>query len=396
VNTILCITTYEKGQEFMRECKRAGWRVLLLTVEKLRNGDWPRESLDEIFFIPENLLLDGVLNAVSYMARTRKLDRIVALDEFDMETAAALREHMRIPGMGLTTLRYFRDKLAMRAQAHEKNVLVPEFVPVIHYDDLRDYMERVPGPWVLKPRAEASAIGIKKIQHPEELWPILDQLGDRQSHFVLERFVPGDVYHVDSVVSEKKVLFAAVSKYGAPPMKVAHEGGIFTTRIIPRIAAETRELQKTNRALITALGLVRGVTHAEFIKAHADGRFYFLECAARVGGAYINEMVEAASNVNLWREWARIEMAGGRQPYKLPRRKNIYAGVILCLARQERPDLSAYKDAEIVTRFPKRYHAGLLLAAKDASRIESLLASYVERFAKDFMAVAPLPDKPTT
>lgn len=379
----------------MRECKRAGWRVLLLTVEKLRNGDWPRESLDEIFFIPENLLLDGVLNAVSYMARTHKLHRIVALDEFDMETAAALREHMRIPGMGLTTLRYFRDKLAMRAQAHEKGVHVPEFVPVIHYDDLRDYMERVPGPWVLKPRAEASAIGIKKIQHPAELWPILDQLGDRQSHFVLERFVPGDVYHVDSVVSEKKVLFAAVSKYGAPPMKVAHEGGIFTTRILPRTAAETRELQKTNRALIVALGLVRGVTHAEFIKAHADGRFYFLECAARVGGAYINEMVEAASNVNLWREWARIEMAGGKRPYMLPKRKNIYSGVILCLARQETPDLSDYNDPEIITRFPKRHHAGLLLASKSAQRIESLLASYAERFAKDFMAVAPLPDKPT-
>src|SRR4029453_16700370 len=84
---------------------------------------------------PENLPLEGVMNAVSYMARTQKLDRIVALDEFDMETAAALREHMRIPGMGLTTLRYFRDKLAMRAQAHEKGVLVPEFVPVINQED---------------------------------------------------------------------------------------------------------------------------------------------------------------------------------------------------------------------------------------------------------------------
>ena len=31
--TFLCITTYEKGQEFMRECKRQGCRVFLLTGE---------------------------------------------------------------------------------------------------------------------------------------------------------------------------------------------------------------------------------------------------------------------------------------------------------------------------------------------------------------------------
>ena len=95
-----------------------------------------------------------------------------------------------------------------------------------------------------------------------------------------------------------------------------------------------------NRDLIGALGLVRGVAHAEFIRAHADGHFYFLECAARVGGAYINEMVEAATGINLWREWARIEVAGGDGSYKLPPMREDYAGVILSLARQDEPDTS--------------------------------------------------------
>jgi hypothetical protein len=51
--TILCVSSYEKGQEFMRTCKSLGWRVLLLTVEKLRDGDWPRDAIDELFFMPE-------------------------------------------------------------------------------------------------------------------------------------------------------------------------------------------------------------------------------------------------------------------------------------------------------------------------------------------------------
>src|SRR5262249_54792403 len=81
--TILCVSSYEKGQEFLRTCKRMGCRVLLLTVEKLRNGDWPREAIDEMFFMPEELPQANLINAVSYAARNRKIDRIVALDEFD-------------------------------------------------------------------------------------------------------------------------------------------------------------------------------------------------------------------------------------------------------------------------------------------------------------------------
>src|ERR1700693_4351592 len=212
--TFLCITTYEKGQEFMRECKRHACRVILLTAEKLRNADWPRESLDDTFYLPEEIPIPEIVQAVTHLARTQRIDRIVALDEFDMETAATLREHLRVPGMGLTTMRYLRDKLAMRMKALEHSIRVPDFVPVLNRNDIHYYLDHVPGPWVLKPRQEASAIGIKKIYAAEELWPVLEQLGDKQSSFLLEKFVPGEVYHVDSVVSEKEIVFANVSKIG--------------------------------------------------------------------------------------------------------------------------------------------------------------------------------------
>src|SRR5450755_1362368 len=151
--TILCITSYEKGQEFLRTCKKLGCRVLLLTVEKLRDGDWPRESVDEFFFMPEELPVQAIINTVSYLARWQPIDRIVALDEFDLENAAALREHLRIPGMGLTTIRYFRDKLAMRGKAQGSGVPVPEFIHVLNHQALNDFMARVKSPWLLKPRS---------------------------------------------------------------------------------------------------------------------------------------------------------------------------------------------------------------------------------------------------
>ena len=394
--TVLCICTYEKGQEFMRECKRQGCRVLLVTMERLREADWPRDSIDEIFYLPEGYSRDDLIKSVSFLARTQQIDRVVPLDDFDLETAAALREHLRVPGMGDTTTRYFRDKLAMRVRARNHGILVPEFVHVLNYERLRDYTRRVAPPWVLKPRSEASAVGIKKVHAERELWPLLDGLGDRQSFYLLEQFIPGDIYHVDSVVWEREVLFAAVSKYGQPPMEVAHHGGVFMTRTVPRESAEPQALETLNRELLQTLGLVRGVTHTEFIRGREDGRFYFLETAARVGGANIAEMVEAATGLNLWAEWAKIEVAGEDGTYQLPPVRNDYAGIVVSLARQERPDTSDYRDPEIVWRLNKKNHVGLIVASHDPRRVEQLLQEYSRRFMRDFFATQPLPDKPTS
>jgi hypothetical protein len=179
-------------------------------------------------------------------------------------------------------------------------------------------------------------------------------------------------------------------------MNVAQGGGVFTTFTVARGSDEDASLREINRDLIAALGLVRGVAHAEFIKAHADGHFYFLECAARVGGAYINEMVEAATGINLWREWARIEVAGEDGSYELPPTREEYAGVILSLARQENPDTSGYNDSEVYLRIKKHHHAGLIVRSSDARRVPALLEGYAQRFAQEFLAVEPPKEKPTS
>jgi biotin carboxylase len=392
---ILCISSYEKGQALLRECSALGCRVTLLTVDKLHDADWPRDVLEELVTMPGGMTLEQTTNTVTYLARTRRFDRIVALDEFDMEAAAHLREHMRIPGMGRTAIAHFRDKLAMRYAARAAGITEPEFTRVLHHDEVRAWMDRVPDPWVLKPRAEASAIGIRKIHNSEQLWQSLEELGDRQSFFVLEQFVPGDIFHVDSIVSEAQVVFATVSGYGKPPMQVMHEGGVFTTRVLDRSSAETQALAAINAGLLPALGMVRGVTHAEFIRG-VDGKYYFLEAAARVGGAFIAEVVEYATGVNLWREWARIEVAWLRgETYHLPPQKNLYAGSALCLATTAEPDTSMFRDPEIVLRLKKHHHAGLIVQSESATRVKELVDGYAVRFAETYLAIAPVPDKPT-
>jgi len=392
----LCVTSYEKGQDFLRQLADEGIDVTLLTVEKLRHSPWPTEILEELVTMPEGLNDQQIINTVTWLARGKKFDRIVALDEFDMEIVAQLREHMRIPGVGTTAIAYYRDKLAMRMGAREAGFLVPEFVRVLNYDELREYMDRVQAPWLLKPRSEASALGIKKIQVSEDLWRALDELGDRQSYFLMEQFVPGDIFHVDSIVSEGKVVFSSVHQYGRPPMQVMHEGGVFTTRTVDRQSDECIQLTELNSLLAPALGLKRGVTHAEYIRAHSDGRFYFLEIAARVGGAFIVDLVEHSTGINLWREWAKIEVAHLRsEAYVPPVAREDYAGSVLCLAKEEEPDTASFDAPEIVYRMKKHHHAGLIVRSEDPNRVAGLLEEYSTAFMHQFMASMPAPDRPT-
>lgn len=389
--TLLCIATYRKGDEFLRECRRQGCRVLLLTEETLRDADWPRESIDAFYYVRRGMPESDIRKGAAYLARSERLDRIVALDDFDVEMAAMLREYLHVPGMGETTAHAFRDKLAMRARARAAGIPCPEFIHPLNAHALDDWTVRVTPPWVLKPRSQAAAIGIRTIASTAELHRTLDALGDDRADYVLEQFVPGDVFHVDSLMFDRTILFAAASRYGTPPMAVAHEGGIFVTRTI---GAEdpSRDLIAMNAGVLEAFGLQRGVSHTEFIRA-ADGRILFLETSARVGGAYIVDVVEAAAGINLWREWAAIEIAGEHGAYAPPKAGDRTAGIVLSLARQEYPDLSGYTDPEIVVRVHKRHHAGLIVASPDAHRVRALLDSYVDRFRTDFHASAPPPER---
>jgi hypothetical protein len=394
--TILCIASYYKGNEFLDQCKREGWKVVLLTHESLLPKPWVRQSIDEIYAVPSFADRRAVLNTVSYLARTRDFSRIAPLDDYDVELVAHLREHLRIPGMGETTARYFRDKLAMRARASERSIDVPEFVHVLNHDRIRRFCRSVPAPWLLKPRSEASSVGIRKLHREEDLWPIVDELADAQANYLIERMVPGDVYHVDAIVSEREVLFAEVHRYRKPLLDVMHSGGIFATRTVPRGSEIEKRILGVNRRVVEHLGLVRGVMHTEYIHGTEDGKIYFLETAARVGGVHISDLVEASTGINLWREWANIELRQGEVSYHLPERRHDYAGLIVSLARQEIPDTSSFADPEIVWRLEGHpHHVGFVLRASSPERIEELLNDYEPRIHRDYMASMPAPATPT-
>jgi len=192
------VATNETGQAFLRECRRLGCRVLLLTEASLHDADWPHEAIDAMFYAPHRLSWSGdlrfgdgrfqaieqiggvrqvmdalernrtsrndLLKGVSAVARTEMIDRIVLLDDPDVDLAALLREHLCLPSMGEPTARCFRDRLALRVQARDRGLRVPRFMHVLNHDAIRRFADEVPPPWFLKPRSRAPVMRFWRVE----------------------------------------------------------------------------------------------------------------------------------------------------------------------------------------------------------------------------------------
>jgi biotin carboxylase len=398
-NHIVCIASEHKGNEFLETAREAGWRVTLVTRRKLLDSPWPWESINDVSPVDDNAKPVDYVRAITNLAGSQRIDRIVGLDEFDVITAALAREHLQLGGMTSSYLRRFRDKLTMRNLAASRGIACPEFIGAFNQEKIGEFLDTVPPPWIVKPRHEVSAFGIRKCDTADEVWHVLTDLDlrnnwrDHPSQFVIERFIEGRVFHIDSVTVDVKVVAAGVSQYGTTPFKVSHYGGVFTSSIVPYRSKERKELERLNQELLSAFEYERGVSHAEFLQSDADGQFYLLEVACRVGGAYIANVLEYACGFNLWREWARLETATDETPYKPPKVRKEFAGIALGLANTEEPDTSHYTDSEIVYRIKKPRHVGLIFHSSKQKRIDKLLDLYTERITNDFLAVAPVKER---
>jgi len=389
--TFICISNYFKGSDFLIELKKLGNKVYLITSEKLRDKAWPTEFIDEIFFMEgqdTDWNLEHLLLGVGNFMKSNKIDAIVALDDYDVEKATYLRENLRIDGMGQTTGRYFRDKLAMRMRAKSCGISNPNFCSLFNDHDINTFADTISPPWVLKPRSEASAAGIIKVYDKESLWIHINEMGNNRFKYLVEQFRPGDVYHCDSLIFNGKILFSITSKYLTTPMEISQGGGIFRSANIPYNSEDDKAIKEVNDQVIKGFGLKHGAAHSEYIKCKDDGKIYFIETSSRVGGAHLAEMVAGASNINLWKEWATIEDALVKETkYNLPKVKKGYAGIVLTLSKFQHPDLSSFSDMEICFRIPLDYHAGLVVKSDSNERILELLDDYANRLTANFATV---------
>lgn len=391
---VLAVAHFCKGERLLSTFRDLGCRIVLLSRADLQDQPWPRHLVDEVFFVNDFRKSRDVLNAVSYLNQDRKFDLVAPLDEYAVGTAAKLRAHLACPGLCEGTTRKVRDKLTMRCVAQRAGIAVPRFSDFNCRENIGKLLHSTNAPWMVKPRSAGGSVQIRKLWNHDEVWRVYDELGDRRSHHLIEEFVPAEVYHVDTVVSEGKIVLEVAGQYANPPFDVWHTGGVFAATTVPRDSERFKKLAAMNSAVVQAMGIQNGVNHAEFLGRDKD--FYFLEIAARVPGSNLDQLTTAATGIDLYAEAARIQYcAVTGEKYQIPRFKYREAGLVQCLAKEKQPYLGPLAgQPEICWILDKEYHVGVAFNSSRPERIEQLMTDVLEQFGERHLAVLPASDSP--
>jgi biotin carboxylase len=238
--------------------------------------------------------------------RGRSVDRVLANWEILVETAAALRESLGMPGMSSDTVRGFRDKQLMKERVRAAGLRVPRSRRAFTASEARAAAEEIGYPMVLKPIAGAGSADTFRVNDAAELEAALAKTR-HVPEVSCEEFIEGEEFTYDTVCVDGTALYENVAQYLPKPL-IAR-----TNEWISPVITTVRDLQQPpiaagialGRKVLRALGMGDGFTHMEWFRK-PDGEVVFGEIGCRPGGAHLVDQMNYTSDIDLFREWARV------------------------------------------------------------------------------------------
>jgi biotin carboxylase len=277
-------------------------------------GDTPRDGLPQAvrpylydyLTVPRILDEVDVMDRVSGWLRGHSIDRVLTNWEPLVMLAARLRERWGLPGMSVDTVRGFRDKQLMKERVQAAGLRVPRSRRVHTAAEVRETADEIGYPLILKPIAGAGCADTYKVSSAAELEQVLPRLGGLREASC-EEYIEGEELTYDTLCIGGKPVMENVSQYLPKPLEAR------TVEWISPIAISIRDLSQPKlgsgialgRAVLQALGMDDGFTHMEWYLT-PKGEAVFGEIACRPGGAGLVDQMNYTSDIDLFREWARV------------------------------------------------------------------------------------------
>ncbi|MGP9018910.1 ATP-grasp domain-containing protein [Streptomyces sp. BR1] len=241
--------------------------------------------------------------AAAIFGRHGPADAVFTSSEYDLLTAARIRERFGIPGMTEARTLAFRDKVVMKEQLSGTGVAVPRFTAPATLDAIAALTAGTGYPVVLKPRQGMGSRGIHVLTDSSQLPSAVREIDPNA--YECEEFVHGPIYHVDGLMGASGLRFLTLSRYVNSCLDATRGLPLGSVMVddpeLRRMAAELTE------TALTALELRDNAFHLEFILR--DGRTpVFLEVGARAGGGQIQPVTEELYGVDLLRTWVALQL----------------------------------------------------------------------------------------
>jgi biotin carboxylase len=281
-------------------------------------GDQPVASVPAIardalaHYVPVGSLAagDAVAAAVRELARRVRIDRVECLWEPYMMLAARLREELGLPGLTVEQTVPFRDKERMKERLDAAGLRTPGHESAETVAGVWAAAERLGFPLIVKPIAGGGSADTYRADSAAELDAIMPMLR-HVPRVIVEEFIDAEEFTYDTICAGGQVLFENICWYLPRPLLTKLHEWISPVTVALR-ALDAPDLQ-AGRALgaaaAKALGFRDGFTHMEWYRK-ADGEVVFGEIAARPPGARMVDIMNYATDADLFSAWAEAVTHG--------------------------------------------------------------------------------------
>ncbi|MBL0212949.1 MAG: ATP-grasp domain-containing protein [Myxococcales bacterium] len=269
-----------------------------------------RRYLTGYLEVPSLLDEEDVIARVHAWVRGHSIDRVLANWEPLVMTAARLNERLGLPGMSVDAVRGFRDKQLMKERVAAAGLRVPRAQRVRSIADLWSALEVTGYPAIVKPISGAGSADTYKVESRADVQRILPQMR-HVAEAICEEFIAGEEYTYDTVCIDGVPVYESVTQYLPNALEMRSQEWVSPIMLSVRDLDQPhiRAGIELGRKAMSALGMGSGMTHMEWFRT-ASGEVVFGEIACRPGGACVVDLMNYTSDIDLFREWARVVTHG--------------------------------------------------------------------------------------
>jgi biotin carboxylase len=250
-----------------------------------------------------------------------RIDRVIALWEPLMIAAAKIREAIGAPGMSVAETVPFRDKEIMKQVLDAAGIRTPRHANAHSIAEVRQAIAAIGYPAIIKPIAGAGSADTFRLDDEAALEAALPKL-KHVPEVSVEEFIDGEEFTFDTVCGGGKILYYNICWYRPRPLLARQLEWVSpqTVALKDPDAPELAGGKALGLAVLKAMNFQEGFTHMEWYRK-ADGEVVFGEIGARPPGAFTVDLMNYASDIDLFKGFGEA-IVHGRLGQEVTRRYN--------------------------------------------------------------------------
>ena len=292
MKTVLFVGAGRHQRRAILQAKALGLRVAAVD----RNREAPGLAEADIARVVDFSDVDAVLKATGRL----RIDGVLTVSaDRAVPVVAAVAEARGLPGIGVETAHLMTHKIAMRRRLAEVGVPQPRFAAVRSISERRRAADEVGFPAVLKPADSGGQRGVFRVESIDEIDAHLHEAlaASPSGEAILEEYVEGIEMNGIVLAREGEMIPLTLSDRLRPPGVGFGVGWIHVyPPTVP--SGQLAESERIASHTVNALGLRTGIAFPQLIAAD-DGRVIVVECAARIPGGQMADLVRVATGVDL-------------------------------------------------------------------------------------------------